>query len=98
VHQASASGKKIVLECYLSKGVDVEIKNARGHTPLDLATSPEVTELIQKAIKTKNCSNLVCNSKFTFKNIRFYCGACTKFYCKNCSESMWVYECHDSEE
>ena len=42
VHQAAASGKKRVLECFLSRGVDVDVKNARGHTPLDLATAPEV--------------------------------------------------------
>lgn len=46
VHQAAASGSKKVLECFLSRGVDVEIKNARGHAPLDLATQPEVKELI----------------------------------------------------
>jgi len=38
VHQAAASGSKKVLECFLSRGVDVDVKNARGHTPLDLAT------------------------------------------------------------
>lgn len=38
VHQAAASGNKDVLQCYLSKGVDVNMKNARGHTPLDLTT------------------------------------------------------------
>jgi hypothetical protein len=46
VHQAAASGSKKVLECFLSRGVDVEIKNARGHAPLDLATQSEVKELI----------------------------------------------------
>jgi len=39
VHQAAASGEKKVLECFLSRGVDVDVKNARGHTPLDLATA-----------------------------------------------------------
>lgn len=38
VHQAAASGNKKVLECFMSRGVDVDIKNARGHTPLDLST------------------------------------------------------------
>ena len=46
VHQAAASGSKKVLECFLSRGVDVEIKNARGHAPLDLATQSEVKKLI----------------------------------------------------
>jgi ankyrin repeat protein len=53
VHQAAASGKKKVLECFLSRGVDVDIKNARGHSPMDLATQQEVKELISKAINTK---------------------------------------------
>lgn len=46
VHQAAASGSKKVLECFLSRGVDVDIRNARGHTPFDLATAPEVKSLI----------------------------------------------------
>ena len=31
VHQAAASVDIKVLECFLSRGVDVDIKNARGH-------------------------------------------------------------------
>ena len=93
VHQAAASGSKKVLECFLSRGVDVEIKNARGHAPLDLATQPEVKELIQKATSTKNCANKKgCNSKFDFKNIRYYCESCKQFFCIKCSKSMWVFE------
>ena len=96
VHQAAASGFKKVLECFLSRGVDVDIKNARGHTPLDLATQPEVKELIMKAIQTKKC--VICKSKFDFKNIRYYCESCSRFLCINCSQSQWVYESVESEE
>ncbi len=64
VHQAAASGSQKVLESFLARGVDVEKKNARGHTPLDLATSEEVKELIVQAIKTKKC--ISCSSLFTF--------------------------------
>lgn len=92
VHQAAASGSKKVLECFLSRGVDVEIKNARGHSPMDLATQPEVKELIQKATSTKNCENRMCKSKFDFKNIRYYCESCRKFFCNKCSKSLWVFE------
>ena len=98
VHQASASGNKKVLECFLSRGIDVDIKNARGHTPLDLAVGDEVKNLIKKAIQTKNCKDPTCNSKFTFKNIRYYCESCEQFYCKNSSETYWVYETKDSED
>lgn len=96
VHQAVASGSKKVLECFLSRGVDVDIKNARGHTPLDLATQHEVKELILKAFNTKCCK--ICQSKFDFKNIRYYCESCQRFLCINCSQSQWVYESVDSEE
>ena len=37
VHQAAAGGHLEVLECFLSRGIDVEMKNARGHTSYDLA-------------------------------------------------------------
>lgn len=47
VHQAAAAGDKWIMECFLSQGVDVDLKNAWGHTPLDLATNPEVKSLIQ---------------------------------------------------
>lgn len=92
VHQAAASGEKKVLECFLSRGVDVEIKNARGHSPLDLATQAEVKELILKATSTKNCADRSCKSKFDFKNIRYYCESCKKFFCLKCSKSVWVFE------
>jgi hypothetical protein len=80
----------------LSRGVDVDVKNARGHTPLDLATAPEVKDLIQKAINTRNC--VICDEKFTFKNIRYYCESCGRFLCSKCSTSGWVYESVESEE
>jgi hypothetical protein len=85
-----------VLECFLSRGVDVDIKNARGHTPLDLATAPEVKEVIMKAYNTKSC--VQCKSKFDFKNIRYYCESCSRFFCIQCSTSQWVFESHESEE
>lgn len=87
-----------MLECFLSRGVDVEIKNARGHSPLDLATQPDVKELIQKAITTKNCANRSCKSKFDFKNIRYYCESCRRFFCNKCSKSLWVFENKDDTE
>jgi len=56
VHQAATAGHKNIIECFLSQGADVDLKNARGHTPLDLATDPEVKDLIKYALKTKNCT------------------------------------------
>jgi len=55
VHQAAAGGQYDVLVCFLSFGVDVEIKNARGHTPLDLATHEQCKKLLQDSYDTKVC-------------------------------------------
>ena len=96
VHQAAASGNLKVLQDYLSRGVDVDMKNARGHSPLDLTTEPETKKLITRATKTEKCEN--CKSKFDFKNIRYYCESSKKFYCKNCSITTWVFENYDSTE
>lgn len=46
VHHAAASGIRTILECYLSQGCYVKVKNARGHTPYDLGTNEEVKDLI----------------------------------------------------
>ena len=64
-----------VLECFLSRGVDVDVKNARGHTPMDLATEAMTKKLISHATKMKQCENNNCKGprKFDFKNIRYYC-------------------------
>jgi len=74
------------------------MKNSRGHTPLDLATEAKTKELISRATKTKLCENKECKSKFDFKNVRFYCEVSTKFFCKDCSRTMWVFEHHESLE
>lgn len=57
VHQAAASGDMNVLKCFLSRGVDIDVPNARLHTPLDLTTEKNTKDLIIKAMKTKNCQN-----------------------------------------
>lgn len=74
------------------------MKNARGHTPLDLTTEENTKKLILRATKTMLCENKSCRSKFDFKNIRFYCEVSEKFYCKNCSVTMYVYNTFESEE
>lgn len=53
-------------------------------------------KLILKAIETKTC--VICDSKFDFKNIRYYCESCTRFLCIKCSTSQWVFESVESEE
>jgi ankyrin repeat protein len=98
IHQAAANSQIKVLKCFMQFGVDLNLKNARVHTPLDLATDPETRKLIQRGIKTTHCSGKKCNnSKFDFRNIQFYCENCGNFYCKLCSTKAWVFENKDSE-
>ena len=98
IHQAAANSQIKVLKCFMQFGVDLNLRNARVHKPIDLATDPETRELIQRGIKTTHCSGSKCNgSKFDFRNIQFYCENCGKFYCKLCSTKDWVFESKDSE-
>lgn len=96
VHQAAASKDIEVLKCFLARGVDVNLLNARNHSPLHLATETGHKDLIMKAMKTSKCQN--CGSKFDFKNIRYFCEQSDKFYCKKCCVRDWVFEEWDSTE
>ena len=99
IHQAAANSQLGILKCFMSDGVDLTIKNARVHTPLDLATDPATKKLIKRGIKTTNCKGTKCKgSKFDFRNIQFYCENCGDFYCKLCSSKSWVFEHKDSEK
>jgi len=80
----------------LSLGIDIDLKNARGHTPLDLATDPDCKRLINDALKTSNCVN--CQSEFDFKNLRYLCLTSGRFFCSNCSNTSWDYELPQSDE
>lgn len=60
LHQAAASGDIAVLKTYLARGVDIEQVNARGDTPLQLATDPETKELIARAKNTVKCEYPGC--------------------------------------
>lgn len=98
VHHAASIASSDILKCYMSKGVDINMKNARGHEPIDLATCDEVRKLIQKAEATRVCKGVTCGeSVFDFKNIRHYCTSCTNFFCSICSEYSTVKEKYDSE-
>ena len=98
VHQAASDARGLkVLKCFMSRGCDLGMKNARGHTPLDLATTSETRELINRALSTVKCKGKHCGgSKFDFKNVRFYCESCTNFYCEKCCTRDEYFEDKDS--
>jgi len=98
IHQAASNSSLNVLKCFMQFGVDLQLKNARTHTPLDLATDPETRALITAGINTKYCSGTKCgNSKFDFRNVQYYCENCGKFYCNMCSTKDWVHEDRESQ-
>ena len=78
-------------------GCDLQLKNARTHTALDLATDPEVRALIQLGINSKNCASSKCgHSRFDFRNVQYYCENSNKFYASTCCTRDWVFESKDS--
>jgi hypothetical protein len=95
VHQAAAAGSIQVLQWYLSRGVDMELKNARGHTAFDLATNKAVKDIISKARATEKWGSWF--SVFDFKNIRYYCVSCGEFYCSDCSKTLWEFDSPEAE-
>lgn len=100
VHHAASDAKGLkVLKCFMSRGCDLGMKNARGHTPLDLATTQETRDLILKANSALKCKGRNCGgSKFDFKNVRFLCeGGCNQFYAETCCTRFEVYETTKAE-
>lgn len=100
VHQAASDEKGLeVLKCFLAQGCDIGVTNARGHTPLDLATTEATRQLITRAWQTTKCIGKNCNqSKFDFKNTRYYCQMSGNFYCAKCCIRSYVYEDKDSQD
>ena len=69
VHQAAAASRLEVMKLFMSAGVDLDVANDRGHSPFDLATDPDIKNLILKMRKEQTCRGTKCGqAKFTFQN------------------------------
>ena len=99
IHQASAGGSLEVLECFMNKGVYLQVKNSRGHEPYDMATTSKMKEAFKNAFKAVKCSNNNCaNPKFDFLNVRHLCVNCRNFFCKKCCIYYITHEKVESTE
>jgi hypothetical protein len=89
LHQAAASNSLRVFKLFMGLGLDLELKNSRNHSSLDLTSNPEIKKLIQKTLAIKNCQ--ICNKAFSFHVKRYLCIINEDVVCSNCCESDVFY-------
>jgi len=76
--------------------MDLEVKNSRYHTALDLTSNNEVKEMITKTLSTKNCQ--ICSKLFDFHVHQFVCRICFNVICEKCCISDYYFENTDDVE
>lgn len=96
IHHAVAGSRKDILETFLAFGVQVNHKNNRSHTPIQMTSDPELKEIIQGAISANRCKK--CSSVFDIRNTKHLCQVCKKYFCTNCKIFSWVFIAPDSTE
>lgn len=96
IHQAAASNNVDVFKIFMGLGLDLEIKNDRGHTPSDLTANKTIKNLIHKSMSVKSCQ--LCPKTFDFFNKRYFCATNEEVICKNCCVSEFYYENVNSKE
>ncbi len=95
LHQAAASNNFDLFKLFMGLGIDIEVKNARNHMPLDLTSSKEIKDLIFKSLEIKNCQ--LCNKQFDFFTKRCFCYINYETVCKTCCQQEYYFESLDSE-
>ena len=71
-------------------GLDLEVKNSRYHTALDLTSNKDIQDIIIKTIATKTCN--ICTRLFDFHSHQFVCRICFNVICEKCCVSEYYYE------
>jgi len=89
IHQAAASNKSDAFIIFMGLGLDLEIKNDRGHMAIDLTTNKEIKNFIQSSLEIKFCT--ICNKLFDFHNKRYLCKIDNKVICKSCCVTEYIY-------
>ena len=96
LHQAAAGNHYDTFKLFMGLGIDLDYKNSRSHKAIDLTTNKKIEDLINKALKTKECC--LCHRIFDFDNKRYLCSIKEDIICKNCSSIDYYYPTEDAQE
>jgi hypothetical protein len=96
LHQAAASNNEDLFILYMGLGLELNITNARNHTPLELTSNKNIKNLIHSTLAVKNCT--ICNKPYDFFNHRFLCSICKKVICRTDCKTEYYYIDTDSNE
>ena len=55
LHQAAAGNHYDTFKLFMGLGIDLDYKNSRSHKAIDLTTNKKIEDLINKALKAKEC-------------------------------------------
>lgn len=95
LHQAAASNHVETFKLFMGLGIDLGIKNARNHTPLDLTSSNYIKHLIKKSIEITRCQ--ICDTFFTFFVRKYLCFIKEEVICRDCCNSDYFFGNEKSE-
>ena len=95
LHQAAASNRTDAFLIFMGLGIDLEIKNDRGHMAIDLTTNKDIKDIIQSTLAVKFC--VMCNTQFNFHQKRHLCKIDRKVICKKCCVTEYVYSDENSD-
>lgn len=89
LHQGAASNNSQLFKLLMGLGYDLEMKNARNHTPLELTSNEEIKKLIKKSVDTAQCA--ICQKFFNFYVTKYLCFIKEEIVCKDCCVQSYYY-------
>ena len=96
LHQAAAGNHYDTFKLFMGLGIDLDYKNSRSHKAIDLTTNKKIEDIINKALKTKECC--LCHRIFDFDNKRYLCSIKEDIICKDCSRIDYYFPTEEAEE
>ena len=82
LHLAAAGGHTDCVTSLLHAGVDLHARNYHGNTAADLATQPDVSALLGKAMQQRTCAGT--GDEFGPHDLRHLCHSTRKMYSDEC--------------